>query len=77
MPARPIPIFFREGKARVIKISTMKRKMGELTQLPEVRGCGGGAGLLFFPANMRMRRTPPTVPTIEPITGRDMAFFFN
>lgn len=43
------PHFFREGKARVIRISTMKRKMEELTQLPEVRGCGGGAGLLFSP----------------------------
>lgn len=35
----------------------------------------GRGRIAFFPANMRMRRMPPTVPTIEPITGRDMAFF--
>ena len=33
----------------------MKRKIGELIQLPET--CGrGGAGWLFFPVNMRMSK---------------------
>lgn len=52
----------------------MKRKIGELIQLPET--CGrGGAGWLFFPVNMRMSRMPPTVPTMEPITGGTWPFF--